>query len=579
MLLTADWVVPVSRRPLRDGAVLVRDDHIVAVGLADELAASYPDEQRVDSEWLRAHARPRQRAHSPWALGGRRAVRADALHRVAPADRAGDAFVVRGRLRGFHSDRRSEMPASGRHGRRRHLLRSARRSRPQRGWVWAAPSSSRFSASLPMSSPIASPSSASIRTATGGREFVPGCRRTRCIRRGPRFSKPWRSLHARRPRPWRFMSPRPSTRPTSCATVPVGSLLWQPSSHTGSDPPAPHRWPTSTDSASLDGATAIHLCQTWPADVRRLAATVRGAVTCPRSNAWLHNGLAPVEQLLRHGVPVGIGTDSLASTPDLDLFEEARALREHLPGLSPRTHIEMLTVQGALALGVEDRFGVLEPGMQADLAAFALPDTDDPEAALLERGGSPDACRDCRGRRVACPRRGAGGRHRRRGAGRRRGAPARRPSTRVDGARSPLRRRSAHRRPAVGAPHALRARAGMVLRARSISRRSRTCPANTLPLPARPSSSPTQASPWAASSCDLCRSRAEWVEMRRLYVIPEARRLGVGRTLVEASEAWARSTGYRRLRLVTLPHMDQAMRALRAARVQGRRALPAFHRR
>ena len=129
----------------------------------------------------------------------------------------------------------------------------------------------------------------------------------------------------------------------------------------------------------LDGITAIHVCQTFPTDVGRLAATARGVVTCPRSNEWLHNGIAPVEQLLRAGVPVGIGTDSLASTPDLDLFAEARALRERFGSLSPRTVLEMMTLRGALALGIEEHVGVIEPGMQADLSAFRVPDTEDPE--------------------------------------------------------------------------------------------------------------------------------------------------------------------------------------------------------
>jgi GNAT superfamily N-acetyltransferase len=47
--------------------------------------------------------------------------------------------------------------------------------------------------------------------------------------------------------------------------------------------------------------------------------------------------------------------------------------------------------------------------------------------------------------------------------------------------------------------------------------------------------------------------------MRRLYVIPEARGRGAARLLVASSEAWAREAGYRRLRLVTLPHMTEAM--------------------
>jgi GNAT superfamily N-acetyltransferase len=63
--------------------------------------------------------------------------------------------------------------------------------------------------------------------------------------------------------------------------------------------------------------------------------------------------------------------------------------------------------------------------------------------------------------------------------------------------------------------------------------------------------------------CVVLRSIAQWcpecVEMRRLYVIPQARGRGTARSLVASSETWARDAGYRRLRLVTLPHMTEAM--------------------
>ncbi len=63
--------------------------------------------------------------------------------------------------------------------------------------------------------------------------------------------------------------------------------------------------------------------------------------------------------------------------------------------------------------------------------------------------------------------------------------------------------------------------------------------------------------------CVVLRPLAQWcdecVEMRRLYVVPEARRLGAARALIDASERWAREAGYARMRLVTLPYMTEAI--------------------
>jgi len=67
----------------------------------------------------------------------------------------------------------------------------------------------------------------------------------------------------------------------------------------------------------------------------------------------------------------------------------------------------------------------------------------------------------------------------------------------------------------------------------------------------------------AAIGCVVLRPISQWcggcVEMRRLYVIPEARGCGIGRQMVGAGEAWARQAGYRQLRLVTMPHMTEAI--------------------
>lgn len=141
------------------------------------------------------------------------------------------------------------------------------------------------------------------------------------------------------------------------------------------------------DLGVLDGTTAVHLCQLSDADIPLLASSVRGAVTCPRSNRYLGNSPVRVGSLLEAGVAVGIGTDSSASNADLDLAEELRALRTLEPHLSADKLLEIATWGGARAIGVEDRFGSIHPGMCADLAVFRMPTATDPCDAIVSFAG------------------------------------------------------------------------------------------------------------------------------------------------------------------------------------------------
>ena len=113
---------------------------------------------------------------------------------------------------------------------------------------------------------------------------------------------------------------------------------------------------------------------------------------CVRSNRILDAGEPPVAAYLREGSPIGVGTDSAASTPSLDLLDELRALRgvareqgydaEDLD----RRLVEAATLGGAAALGLDEgpeRIGRLEPGVRADFAVFAVP-----AAALGAAGAS-----------------------------------------------------------------------------------------------------------------------------------------------------------------------------------------------
>jgi len=133
----------------------------------------------------------------------------------------------------------------------------------------------------------------------------------------------------------------------------------------------------------LDGMTAVHCCHLQPDDYELLAQQARGVVTCPRSNRYLDNPPALVAPLLAAGIAVGIGTDSSASNQDLDLMAEVRALAAAEPDLSAETLLRIATAGGARAIGVEDRFGALAAGMQADLAVFSASGEVDPVATVI----------------------------------------------------------------------------------------------------------------------------------------------------------------------------------------------------
>lgn len=139
----------------------------------------------------------------------------------------------------------------------------------------------------------------------------------------------------------------------------------------------------------LDDAICIHAVHVSAADAELLAHSARGVVLCPRSNAFLENGVPPVALLRRAGVRLALGTDSSASNDDLDLFAEARALASIDPAILPTELLEMMTRDGARLLGIDDSFGALEPGTQADLVAVCVSDdpAEDPVAAFLKAGG------------------------------------------------------------------------------------------------------------------------------------------------------------------------------------------------
>lgn len=121
---------------------------------------------------------------------------------------------------------------------------------------------------------------------------------------------------------------------------------------------------------------AVHCVHVDRQDLARLQERRCTVVTCPRSNARLGVGVAPVPTILGAGIPVALGTDSLASVPDLDLFAEMAALRAAHPKLSAAAVIRMATLNGAKALGLENDLGSLAPGKLARMIRVPLPSPD-----------------------------------------------------------------------------------------------------------------------------------------------------------------------------------------------------------
>ncbi len=96
-------------------------------------------------------------------------------------------------------------------------------------------------------------------------------------------------------------------------------------------------------------------------------------MTCPRSNGHTGAGAPPIEDFYSAGVSVAVGTDSLASAPDLNVFAELATMRALAPTVPAATLLDSGTRQGARALGFDSHYGTIEPGKSARLLAVTLP--------------------------------------------------------------------------------------------------------------------------------------------------------------------------------------------------------------
>jgi len=164
---------------------------------------------------------------------------------------------------------------------------------------------------------------------------------------------------------------------------------------------SPVRYVLNWGGFEADNVMAVHCIHVDSADINKLKEYDVSVAVCPRCNAQLSMGVAPVLELLRSGLRVGLGTGYGASTDSCDLIQEMRVgmliNRAVNPGrfIHTATMLRMATIDAARALKMDDRIGSLVIGKCADLVVVDLSDsrqtpTDDPASAVINTCTSAD---------------------------------------------------------------------------------------------------------------------------------------------------------------------------------------------
>jgi 5-methylthioadenosine/S-adenosylhomocysteine deaminase len=180
-----------------------------------------------------------------------------------------------------------------------------------------------------------------------------------------------------------------------------GSGSWQPLAEFLARPYGRDAIHALAEAGALDGrVVAAHCVHVEDEEIELLARYDVAVAHCPRSNALLGCGIAPLAALREAGLRVAIATDSPASTPSFDVFDEMRAAvmaarsREQRPdALTAPEALELATFGGARVLGREGEIGSLAVGKRADLAILSMSGSsflpwEDPVTAVVLGGSS-----------------------------------------------------------------------------------------------------------------------------------------------------------------------------------------------
>lgn len=387
MIVTADWVVPVSSPPIRAGALQVRGARITSVGTLAEMTKAHPSDDVHELPGCIV-APGLVNAHTHLALSALAGL-IDERQMVPWL-----SSVVRA-TRELSADDLADSAALG-------AVRCLEAGVTWVGDIAYGPESLSAAGDLGLGGvffwEILGIAPSMLAETLAEREFPTtgdACRgRSRCglSPHAPYTSGPSliRAVHtAARDADVPFAIHLAESRAESQLTINGGGPLADPANRLAYGFHPPHKSPVSYVDAlgALERAIAIHCVNLNVGDARKLARHASGVVLCPRSNEYLGNGSPPVDTLTGAGVTLALGTDSAASNDDLDLFAEARALRRIAPELSDRRVLEIMTVEGARVLGLQGLAGTIEADASADIIAVEAAPTDDPVGALLAKGG------------------------------------------------------------------------------------------------------------------------------------------------------------------------------------------------
>ncbi len=140
----------------------------------------------------------------------------------------------------------------------------------------------------------------------------------------------------------------------------------------------PVRYALNWGAFDAPNVMAIHVVHVDDDDIRKLVEKDVAVCTCPRSNAQLGMGVAPLSEFMQAGLRIGLGTDSPAATESTDMLSEMRTglllhrARDTRRFLDAATMLELATIGGARALKMDDEIGSLDIGKRADIIAVDL---------------------------------------------------------------------------------------------------------------------------------------------------------------------------------------------------------------